>query len=406
MSYDVAAIRAQFPILQQSVRGKPLVYLDNAASVQKPQAVIDTISGVYTQMYSNIHRGVHYLSEQTTVAYDQARETVADFIGAASPREIIFTRGTTEGVNLVAASFVEPNLEAGDEILITALEHHANIVPWQIITQRTGATLKVLPVFDNGELDLAALSDMLTERTKLFAFTHVSNAIGTINPAQQMIKLAHDKGIPVLVDGAQAAPHMTIDMQALDADFYVFSGHKVYGPSGIGALYAKAAHQQTMRPYQSGGDMIASVTIAHTDYAEYPQKFEAGTPNIEGAIGFAAALRWMQETGIDAIAAHELDLLEYATAQCRQVPGLRIIGEAKTKAAVLSIWLDAVHPHDIGTMLDQEGVAIRTGQHCAQPLMERFDLGATARASFAAYNTRAEVDAFINALIKVNDFFR
>lgn len=406
MSYDVAAIRAQFPILQQSVRGKPLVYLDNAASVQKPQAVIDTISGVYTQMYSNIHRGVHYLSEQTTVAYDQARATVADFIGAASPREIIFTRGTTEGVNLVAASFVEPNLEAGDEILITALEHHANIVPWQIITQRTGAKLKVLPMFDNGELDLAALPEMLTERTKLFAFTHVSNAIGTINPAQQMIKLAHDKGIPVLVDGAQAAPHMLIDMQALDADFYVFSGHKVYGPSGIGALYAKAAHQQTMRPYQSGGDMIASVTIAHTDYAEYPQKFEAGTPNIEGAIGFAAALRWMQETGIDAIAAHELDLLEYATAQCRQVPGLRVIGEARTKAAVLSIWLDAVHPHDIGTMLDQDGIAIRTGQHCAQPLMERFDLGATARASFAAYNTRAEVDAFISALIKVNDFFR
>jgi cysteine desulfurase/selenocysteine lyase len=405
MSYDVEAIRAQFPILQQTVRGKPLVYLDNAASVQKPQAVIDTIAQVYSEQYANIHRGVHWMSEQTTIRYDKARQTVASFINAANARQIVFTRGATESINLVAYSYLEPLLSAGDEIVVTELEHHANIVPWQLLCQRKGAVLKVLPILDNGELDLAQLPRLLTTKTKMLAVAHVSNALGTINPISDIIAQAKAQNIPILIDGAQAVPHLTVDIQALDPDFYVFSGHKIYGPSGIGALYAKVEHLEKMQPYQSGGDMIASVTFEHTDFAEYPQKFEAGTPYIEGAIGFAAAIDWMNQVGIENIAAHELDLLEYATAQFRQVKGLTIIGDASEKSSVLSFLLDNAHPHDIGTMLDQHGVAIRTGQHCAQPLMERLGIPATARASFAAYNTRAEVDALVSAIVDVNEMF-
>lgn len=402
---DVSAVRGQFPILEQTVHGKPLVYLDNAASVQKPQVVIDAISDCYQRYYSNVHRGVHYLSEQSTAAFEGARETVREFLNARSTREIIFTRGTTEAINLVADSFGRPGLQPGDEILISAIEHHSNIVPWQMVCRQTGARLRVIPVADDGELDQQGFSELLNERTRLLALIQVSNALGTVNPVRRMIEQAHAQGVPVLLDGAQAAPHLPIDVQALDCDFFAFSGHKTYGPSGIGVLYGKAELLEAMPPWQGGGDMIRSVSFEHTEYAPLPHKFEAGTPHIAGAIGLAAALNWMRATGIELIAAHEQDLLEYTTAQFRQVPGLRIIGEARNKAGALSFVLDGVHPHDIATIFDQSGIAIRAGHHCAQPVMERFGIPATARASFAAYNTREEVDALVSAIHRVKELF-
>lgn len=398
-------LHAEFPILHRTVHGKPLIYLDNAASCQKPQAVIDAISDCYGRYYANVHRGVHQLSEQATAAYEGSRETVRRFINARSTREIIYTRGTTEAINLVAYSHGREAVGPGDEILISAIEHHSNIVPWQLLCRQTGARLRVIPVDERGELDLDAYAELLNERTKLVALVHVSNALGTINPVHAMIEQAHRHGIPVLLDGAQAIPHLAVDVQALDCDFYAFSGHKVYGPSGIGVLYGKSELLEAMPPWQGGGDMILSVSFEHTEFAPLPHKFEAGTPHIAGAIGLGAALDWVSAVGIDAIAAHEQDLLEYATAQCRQVPGLRIIGEARDKAAVLSFVLDGVHPHDIATIFDQAGIAVRAGHHCAQPVMERYGVPATARASFAAYNTRSEVDALISAIHQVKELF-
>ena len=403
---DLARIRAEFPILSQTMRGQPLVYLDNSASAQKPQAVIDAIVECYTQYYANIHRGVYEFSQRSTEAFEGARETTREFINAASTREIIFTRSATESINLVAASFGRNQVQAGDEVVISAIEHHSNIVPWQMLCQQQNAKLQVIPVDDRGELMLDAYRDLLSNRTRLVAVTHVSNVLGTINPVQEMIQLAHAQGIPVLVDGAQAAPHMALDMQALDVDFYAFTSHKIYGPSGVGVLYGKTKHLQAMPPYQGGGDMIASVSFEEgTEYADLPNKFEAGTPSIADVIGFGAALQWVREIGYEAIGRHEQDLLEYATAQFRQIPGLRIIGQAANKASVISFTLEGVHPHDIGTILDMEGVAVRTGHHCAQPVMNRYGVPATSRASFAVYNTRADVDALVAAIYKVKEMF-
>jgi cysteine desulfurase / selenocysteine lyase len=398
-------LRAEFPILHRTVHGKPLIYLDNAASCQKPQAVIDSISDCYSRYYANVHRGVHLLSEEATAAYEGSRKTVRQFINARSTREIIFTRGTTEAINLVAFSYGRERIGHGDEILISAIEHHSNIVPWQMLCRQTGARLRVIPVDERGELDLDAYAELLNERTRLVALVHVSNALGTINPVHAMIEQAHRHGIPVLLDGAQAIPHLAVDVQALDCDFYAFSGHKVYGPSGIGVLYGKAELLEAMPPWQGGGDMILSVSFEHTEFAPLPHKFEAGTPHIAGAIGLGAALDWVNAIGIDSIAVQEQDLLEYATAQCRQVPGLRIIGEARDKASVLSFVLDGIHPHDIATIFDQAGIAVRAGHHCAQPVMERYRVPATVRASFAAYNTRAEVDQLITAIHQVKELF-
>ena len=402
----LAHIRAQFPILQQTMRGKPLVYLDSSASAQKPQAVIDAIVACYTTYYANIHRGVYELSQRSTDAFEGARETTRAFINANSVREIIFTRGATESINLVAASFGRTNVQAGDEVVISAIEHHSNIVPWQMLCEQQGARLRVIPVDDRGELRLDAYRDLLNERTRLVAVTHVSNVLGTINPIHDMIALAHAQGIPVLVDGAQAVPHMAVDVQALDCDFYAFTGHKIYGPSGVGVLYAKARHLEAMPPYQGGGDMIASVSFEEgTEYADLPNKFEAGTPSIADVIAFGAALDWVREIGYDFIGQHEQDLLEYATAQFRQIPGLHIIGQAAAKASVLSFTLDGIHPHDVGTIMDMEGVAVRTGHHCAQPVMDRYGLPATTRASFGVYNTRADVDVLVAAIYKVKEMF-
>jgi cysteine desulfurase/selenocysteine lyase len=402
---DIANIRKDFPILHQEVYGKPLVYLDNAASAQKPQAVLDAIQACYSRYYANIHRGVHFLSEHSTTAYERARETVRAFLNASSTQEIIFTRGTTEAINLVASSFGRTRVESGDEILITHMEHHSNIVPWQMLCEQRGAQLRVVPINDAGELMLEEYERLLNDRTKLVGIVHISNALGTLNPIKAMIDMAHARGIPVLVDGAQSVPHMAVDVQALDCDFFAFSGHKVYGPSGIGVLYGKTEHLKAMPPYQGGGDMIRSVTFEKTEYADLPNKFEAGTPNIAGVIGLGAALNWVSELGLAAIAAHEHKLLDYATAQLSEIPGLRIIGTAHSKAAVVSFVLDGAHPHDIGTILDREGIAIRAGHHCAQPLMQRYGVPATARASFAVYNTLAEVDALVAALWKVKEWF-
>ncbi len=402
---DVERIRQDFPILRETVHGKPLVYLDNAASAQKPQAVIDAIAHCYAHEYANIHRGVHYLSERLTTRYEAVRERVSRFLNAASAKEIVFTRGTTEGINLVAHSFLRPRLKAGDEILITGMEHHSNIVPWQMLCEETGAVLKVVPISDAGELDFEAYRRLLSERTRLVGVVHVSNALGTVNPVKEMIELAHAQGVPVLVDGAQAVPHAKVDVQALDADFYVFSGHKLYGPTGIGVLYGKMRHLQEMRPYQGGGDMIKYVTFAKTEYADPPQRFEAGTPHIVGVIGLGAAIDYVESVGLEAIAAHENALLQYATERLLQVDGVRVIGTAVQKAGVLSFLMKKAHPHDIGTILDREGVALRTGHHCAQPVMDRYCIPATARASFAMYNTFDEVDALVRALEKVNRLF-
>lgn len=404
-SYDVERLRADFPILQREVNGRPLVYFDNAASAQKPRSVIEAVQQCYAHEYSNIHRGVHFLSGQLTARYEAVRERVARFLNAPSAKEIVFTRGTTESINLVAHSFVRPRLKAGDEILITGMEHHSNIVPWQLLCDETGATLRVVPVQDSGEIDLEDARRLLNERTRFVSVVHVSNALGTINPVRQIIAEAHARGVPVLLDGAQAVPHLRVDVQELGADFYAFSGHKLYGPSGIGVLYGKMEYLQQMRPYQGGGDMIRSVSFERTEYAEPPQRFEAGTPNIAGVIGLGAAIDYVESVGLERIAAHEHDLLLYATAGMMEVPGLRIIGTARDKAGVISFVMEQAHPHDIGTILDQDGIAIRAGHHCAQPLMQRFGVPATARVSFALYNTRDEVDVLLQSLHKVVRLF-
>ena len=403
---DLARIRAEFPILRQRVHGKPLVYLDNAASAQRPKAVIDAISECYSTYYANIHRGVHLLSERSTAAYEGAREKVRAFLNAASVQEIIFTRNTTESINLVANSFGGSVVKAGDEIVITGMEHHSNIVPWQLLCERTGARLKVAPFTDAGELILDEYERLLDSgRVKLAAFVHLSNALGTLNPVKRMIELAHARGIPTLVDGAQSIPHVAVDVCALDCEFYAFSSHKIYGPSGVGVLYGKQALLEAMPPYQGGGDMIRLVTFEKTEYADLPNKFEAGTPNIAGVIGLGAALDWVNAIGLDVVAAHEHELLDYATAQLQEIPGLKIMGTARDKAALAAFTIQGIHPHDIGTILDREGVAIRAGHHCAQPVMQRYGVPATARASFAVYNTREEVDALIKALWKVKELF-
>jgi cysteine desulfurase/selenocysteine lyase len=405
-NYDLARIRRDFPILSRTVRGKPLVYLDNAATTQKPNAVIDRVVRYYREENSNVHRGVHYLSEIATAAYEAARTTVKLALNARDEKEIVFTRGTTEAINLVVSSWGGTNVRQGDEVLISAIEHHSNIVPWQLLCDSKGATLRVIPVDDSGDLILEEYQKLLTPRTRIVAIGHASNALGTINPIKRMIAMAHANGSLVLIDGAQGVPHLRVDVRDLDCDFYAFSGHKVYGPTGIGALYGKQALLEAMPPYQAGGDMILSVSFEKTTYNALPYKFEAGTPNIEGVVGLAAALDYVESLGVDNIAAHEHDLLVYATDSLSALPGLRIIGTAKEKASVVSFTLEGVHPHDIGTILDQEGIAIRTGHHCAQPLMMRFNVPATGRASFGLYNTREEVDALVSGLRKVIEVFR
>jgi cysteine desulfurase/selenocysteine lyase len=402
---DPHRIRADFPILATQVHGKPLVYLDNAASTQKPRGVIDAITQYYSAENANIHRGVHWLSERATAAYDAVREQVARFINAGAAHEIVFVRGTTEAINLVAQSFGRTFLKAGDEVLITGMEHHANIVPWQLLRDQTGIVLRVAPITDRGELDLDGFERLLNDRTKLVSVVHISNALGTINPVRRVVELAHARGVPVMVDGAQAALHHSIDVQALDCDFYAFSGHKVLGPTGIGVLYGKERLLDGMPPYQGGGDMIASVTFERSTWAPLPAKFEAGTPHIAGVIGLGAALSYVSSIGLEAIAAHEHDLLAYATEQVAAFPGVRLVGTARQKASILSFALGDVHPHDIGQVLDLEGVAIRAGHHCAQPVMQRFGVPATARASFALYNTREEVDVLVRGLHRVREVF-
>ena len=404
-AYDVQRIRADFPILELEVNGKPLVYLDNAATSQKPRAVIDAVSRFYGSENANIHRGVHYLSERATVAYDAVRARVARFLNAASPSEIVFTRGTTEGINLVAQSWGRSTLKAGDEILITGMEHHSNIVPWQLVAAQTGATVRAVPITDSGELDLKAFDRLLTDRTRLLAVVHLSNALGTINPVRWMISHARERGIVTLVDGAQSAPHLPVDVQALDCDFFAFSGHKVFGPTGIGALYGRASLLEAMPPWQGGGDMIETVTLEQSTWAQPPARFEAGTPPIAQAIGLGAALEYVEAVGRSAIGAWEEELLAYATERVGELGGVRIIGTAREKASVLSFVVEGVHPHDVGAVLDDEGVAIRTGHHCAQPVMHRFGVPATARASFAFYNTRAEVDALVRGIQRVRSVF-
>ncbi len=403
--FDVERIRADFPALHQEVHGKPLVYLDNAATTQKPRAVIEAVRHFYEKDCSNVHRGVHLLSQRATVGFEKARTTVRKFLGAADSRSIVFTRGTTEGINLVASSFVRPRLGEGDEVLISAMEHHSNIVPWQLLCEERGARLKVIPIDDNGDVILAEYERLLNERTKIVGIVHVSNALGTVNPVREMIATAHARGVPVLVDGAQAVPHLAVDVQELDCDFYVLSGHKVYGPTGIGALYGKREHLLEMVPYQGGGDMILSVSFDGTTYNEPPHRFEAGTPNIEGAIGLAAALDYVKGIGLDAIAAHERNLLADATAAVLEIPGVRLVGSARERASALSFVMEGIHPHDIGTILDSEGVAVRAGHHCAQPVMKRFGVSATVRASFALYNTNSEIDALAAGLLKVREVF-
>ena len=404
-SLNVEKIRADFPILREKVRGHQLVYLDNAATSQKPQAVIDAIVEYYETGNANIHRGVHFLSEKATEDFENARRAVQRFVNAAEASEIVFVRGTTEGINLVAQSYGGANVGAGDEVAITAMEHHSNIVPWQMLCEQKGAKLRVAPMNDSGELLLDEYEKLLGPKTKLAAITHVSNALGTINPVKRMIAMAHAKGIPVLVDGAQAVPHLAVDVQDLDADFYAFSAHKMYGPTGVGAVYGKKALLEKMPPYQGGGDMISSVTFEKTTWNKVPHKFEAGTPDMAGVIAWRAAIDYMNRVGVARIAAHEHELLEYATQVVGSLPGVRIVGTAKEKASVLSFVIEDVHPHDIGTILDQEGIAVRTGHHCAQPVMDRFGIPATVRASFAMYNTREEVDALARGIRKVREVF-
>jgi cysteine desulfurase/selenocysteine lyase len=402
---DFERLRADFPVLAQQVHGKPLVYLDNAATTQKPNAVIEALNRYYRFDNANIHRGVHTLSERATNAYEGARSKAREFIHAGSDKEIVFVRGTTEGVNLVASSWGRANVRAGDEILITALEHHANIVPWQMLCEQAGARLRVVPITDSGELIMEEFERLLSERTRMVAVTHCSNAIGTVTPIKRVIERAHAAGAVVLVDGAQAVAHMPVDVRALDCDFYAFSSHKLYGPTGVGVLYGKERLLEAMPPYQGGGDMIKSVTFEKTTYNDLPYKFEAGTPHIAGAIGLGAAIDYVSGLDRAAIDAHERDLLDYATGALREVPGANVIGTARAKIGILSFTLDVAHPHDIGTVLDHEGVAIRTGHHCAMPLMQRLRLPATARASFACYNNRADVDALMRGIRKVREMF-
>jgi cysteine desulfurase/selenocysteine lyase len=405
-AYDVEAIRRDFPILSLQVYGKPLVYLDNAASAQKPRAVIDAERDVYERGYANIHRGVHYLSVHATDAYDSSREKARAFLNAAAAQEIVFVRGTTEAVNLVAQTWGRSSVRAGDEIVITALEHHSNIVPWQMLCEEKGARLVVAPILDDGQVDLAALERLLSPRTRMVSVAHLSNALGTVLPVARIAELAHAAGALVFVDGAQAAPRMPVDVRALGVDFYAFSSHKIYGPSGVGVLYGREALLDAMPPYQGGGDMIRSVTFEKTTWNALPYKFEAGTPNIAGGIAFGTALDYVTRIGLKRIEAHEHDLLAYATESLSAIPEARIVGTAPGKAGVLSFVLDGVHPHDIGTVLDREGIAVRTGHHCAQPVMDRFGLPATARASFGLYNTREEVDVLAAGIRTVLKMFR
>ncbi len=403
--FDVERVRRDFPILDREVRGRPLVYLDNAATTQKPRAVLDALTRYYTESNANIHRGVHYLSETATQAHEAARVTMQRFFNAREAREVIFTRNATEGINLVAQTFGRTQVGEGDEIVITGMEHHSNIVPWQMLCEQTGATLRVAPITDDGELEWDELERLVGQRTKLVAAVHLSNSLGTVNPVARIVELAHRHGAAALIDGAQAAYHFPVDVQALDCDFYVATGHKLYGPTGIGVLYGKAERLEAMPPYQGGGDMISSVTFEKTTYNALPYKFEAGTPHIAGAIGLAAAVDYLTGLGLDQVAAHERTLLAYGTEALRQVPGVRLIGTASEKASILSFVMEGVHPHDIGTIVDQEGVAIRTGHHCTQPVMDRFGIPATARASLAMYNTRDDIDALIRALDRARGVF-
>lgn len=404
--FDVYRIRDRFPVLKREVYGKPLVYLDNAATSQKPQEVIDRITRYYAEENSNIHRGVHYLSQQATEAYEAARARIAAFINAESPRQTIFTRGTTEAINLVASSFGRERVRDGDHVLISEMEHHSNIVPWQMLCEAVGADLRVIPVNDGGEIRYEAFERLLGDRVKLVALPHVSNTLGTINPIKQMIRRAHDLGIPVLIDGAQAMPHLHVDVQDLDCDFYCFSSHKMFGPTGMGVLYGKEEHLDRMPPYQGGGDMIETVTFEKTTYNDLPHRFEAGTPNIAGGVGFGAAVDFMVGVGSDQIAAHEHLILRYATKRLEEIEGVRIYGTAAEKASVISFLVDDVHPYDTGTILDRLGIAVRTGHHCTQPLMRRFGIPGTVRASFALYNTREDVDSLVDGIRKVKEMFR
>ena len=405
MTFDPAVIKKDFPLLEREINGKPLVYLDNGASAQKPRAVIDRISKTYETEYANVHRGVHYMSQKATDAMEAARLRVKTFLNAASERECIFVRGATEGINLVAASWGRANLKAGDEVVLSVLEHHSNIVPWQMVAEQTGAVIKVVPIDDDGRFLLDEYEKLLSPRTKMVAVTHVSNALGTIVPVREVIRLAHAHGAAVLIDGCQAAPHLRIDVRELDADFYVFSGHKLYGPSGIGVLYGRESLLKAMPPYQGGGEMIDRVTFEKTTYADLPFKFEAGTPHIAGIIALGSAIDYVEGIGFEAIAAHEHDLLAYATERLAGINSVRIVGTAPEKAAILSFNIRDVHPHDVGTILDYDGIAVRTGHHCAQPVMDRFDLPATVRASFGLYNTRAEVDALVAGIQRVQEMF-
>jgi cysteine desulfurase / selenocysteine lyase len=404
-TFDPERARRDFPALHQEVHGKPLVYLDNAATSLKPQVVIDAVTGVYGRDCANIHRGVHLLSQRATEAYEGTRDTVRRFIHAGHREEVVFVRGTTEAINLVAQSYARPRLKPGDEILISGLEHHSNIVPWQLVCEQTGAKLVVAPITDEGDVPLEAVERRLSDRTALVAVAHMSNALGTILPVRQIVERAHARGVPVLLDGAQAVAHMPVDVQALGCDFYAFSGHKVYGPTGAGVLYGRRELLEAMPPYHGGGDMIRSVTFEKTEFAGLPAKFEAGTPDIAGVVGMGAALRYLDDCGREAVEAHERDLLAYATDAVTQVRGVRLVGTAPHKAGVLSFVMDDAHPHDIGTIVDVEGVAIRTGHHCAQPVMDHFGVPATARASFALYNNRADVDALVRALERVRELF-
>jgi cysteine desulfurase/selenocysteine lyase len=406
VSLDVQAVRREFPVLGETVNGRPLVYLDSAASAQKPRVVIDAEREVYERYYSNIHRGVHRLSTLATEAYENARGTIRDYLGAASTREIVLLRGTTEAINLVAQSYGRSRVGAGDEVLITGLEHHSNIVPWQLLCAEKGASLRVARIDEAGQVDLAEFERLLSPRTRIAAFAHVSNALGTINPVKRMTELAHAAGAVVLIDGAQAAPHLRVDVRAIGCDFYAFSGHKVYGPSATGALYGREELLQAMPPWQGGGDMIASVSFEKSTWNELPYKFEAGTPNVAGVIALGAALDWVNGLGLDAVAAHEHALLEHGTKLLSAIPGVKLVGTAKEKACVLSFLIDGVHPHDAGTVLDHEGIAVRTGHHCAQPVMDRFGIPATTRASLAVFNTKDELDALARGIGKVQEMFR
>ena len=402
---DLAACRDDFPVLQQRVNGKPLIYLDSAATTQKPQSVIDAVTGFYREYNSNVHRGVHSLSVRATEVYEQVRHKVARLIHAQSDEEIVFVRGATEAINLVACSFVLPKLQVGDEVLVSAMEHHSNIVPWQLACNQAGARLRVVPMNDAGELEMGAFRQLLGPRTRLLAVAHISNALGTVNPVSEMIELAHQQGIPVLVDGAQAVLHQKVDVQALDCDFYCFSSHKMLGPTGVGVLYGKSELLAAMPPYQGGGDMIRSVTFERTTYNTPPHRFEAGTPNIAGCVGLGAAIDYLTRIGLDRISAYEQKLLTQAHQALAKIDGVRIVGTAAHKAAVVSFVLDGAHPHDVGTVLDQDGIAIRTGHHCAQPVMDRFGIAATARASFALYNTAREVETLAEKLAQVRGIF-